>query len=55
MHWFWLASAILLEVSGTINMKLSEGFTRVIPAILMVLFYGLSFAAHSGVKENRCY
>jgi small multidrug resistance pump len=45
MSWFYLAVAILLEVVGTINMKLSQGFTRWLPTTLMFVLYGLSIAA----------
>ena len=44
MHWFYLAMAIVLEVMGTTCMKLSEGFTRLIPSVLVFLLYGVSFA-----------
>ena len=43
--WLYLAGAIILEVAGTISMKISEGFAKIIPSILIFLFYGLSFAA----------
>jgi len=43
MIWLYLILAILLEVSGTTCMKLSEGFTRVVPSILIFVFYTLSF------------
>jgi small multidrug resistance pump len=43
MTWLYLVLAILLEVSGTTCMKLSEGFTRMMPSILLVVFYTLSF------------
>ena len=43
MSWFLLVTAILFEVSGTICMKLSMGFTRRVPTILMFVFYGLGF------------
>ena len=43
MTWLYLALAILLEVSGTTCMKLSEGFTKVVPSILLFVFYSLSF------------
>jgi small multidrug resistance pump len=43
MRWFLLVTAILLEVSGTTCMKLSYGFTRRVPTILMFVFYGLGF------------
>ena len=45
MSWFYLMGAILLEVSATTCMKLSAGFTRWTPAILMFLLYGLSFTS----------
>jgi len=41
----YLALAILLEVSGTTCMKLSLGFTRLIPSLLIFVFYGASFGA----------
>ena len=43
MSWFLLVTAILFEVSGTTCMKLSYGFTRRVPTILMFVFYGLGF------------
>ena len=42
-HWLFLSGAILLEVAGTVSMKLSEGFTRPIPSVLLFLFYIASF------------
>lgn len=45
MHWVLLTAAIVLEVAGTTNMKLSEGFTRTLPSVLIFVFYGLSFTA----------
>jgi small multidrug resistance pump len=44
-HWLFLSDAILLEVAGTISMKLSEGFTRPIPSVLIFVFYIISFVA----------
>lgn len=43
MSWVYLMIAILSEVVGTTNMKLSKGFTQTIPSILIFIFYGLSF------------
>jgi small multidrug resistance pump len=43
MMWLYLVLAILLEVSGTTCMKLSEGFTKLVPSILLFVFYSLSF------------
>ena len=42
MSWLYLLLAIGLEVSGTTCMKLSHGFTRVTPSVLMFMFYGVS-------------
>lgn len=44
-HWLFLICAILFEVSGTTCMKISYGFTRMIPSLLMFVFYGLSFVS----------
>ena len=44
-HWILLTVAIVLEVAGTTSMKLADGFTRVLPSILMFTFYGASFVA----------
>ena len=43
MTWLFLALAILLEVAGTTCMKLSDGFTKMVPSILLFVFYTLSF------------
>jgi small multidrug resistance pump len=45
MSWLYLVLAIVLEVSGTTSMKLSQGFTKILPSALMFLFYGLSLSA----------
>jgi small multidrug resistance pump len=47
MHWLYLAVAILLEVAGTTSMKLSDGLTRLLPSILIFVFYAISFTALS--------
>lgn len=44
-HWLLLAAAIVLEVAGTTFMKLSYGFTRLVPSLLVVVFYAGSFLA----------
>lgn len=45
MAWLYLAVAILFEVAGTTAMKMSEGFTRLTPSILLFVLYGLAFTA----------
>ena len=44
LHWFCLAGAIALEIAGTISMKLSEGFSRTLPSVLIFVFYAGSFS-----------
>jgi len=41
--WLILLGAIVLEVSGTTAMKLSDGLTKVVPSMMMLGFYGASF------------
>lgn len=43
--WLLLFFAIVMEVSGTTCMKLSQGFTQLWPSILVFVFYGFSFTA----------
>jgi small multidrug resistance pump len=43
MHWIYLTLAILFEVAGTTCMKLSSGFSRLLPSILVVFFYAVCF------------
>jgi small multidrug resistance pump len=45
MYWLFLAIGILFEVLGTVCMKLAEGFTKLIPSVLVFVFYGISLAA----------
>lgn len=40
MHWIYLIAAILSEIAGTISMKYSEGFTKLLPSALLFIFYG---------------
>ncbi|MEH2106647.1 DMT family transporter [Nostoc sp.] len=43
ISWIYLILAILFEVSGTTCMKLSQGFTKIVPSVLIFVFYGLCF------------
>jgi small multidrug resistance pump len=43
--WWLLAAAILFEIAGTTSMKLSDGFTRLIPSIVLVVCYLVAFSA----------
>ena len=40
----YLVFAIIAETAGTVNMKLSEGFTRLAPSVLVALFYLISIS-----------
>ncbi len=44
LYWACLAGAIALEIAGTVSMKLSQGFTRTLPSVLIFVFYSASFA-----------
>ena len=35
--------AVLSEVTATTSLKFSEGFTKLVPSVIVVLGYGLSF------------
>ncbi len=43
--WLFLTGAIVLEAAGTTSMKLSAGFTRLVPSLLLFAFYAMSFTA----------
>ncbi len=52
MKWLMLSLGIVFEVLGTISMKYAEGFTKLIPSILVFVFYGISLAALVFVLEK---
>ncbi len=39
----YLAVAILSEIIATNALKLSEGFTKLLPSIIVIIFYGIAF------------
>ena len=41
--WWVLSLAILFELGGTTCMRLSEGFTKLTPSVLIFVFYAASF------------
>jgi small multidrug resistance pump len=47
--WWLLALAIVFEIGGTVCMRLSEGFTRATPSLLLFVFYAISFALNTFV------
>lgn len=42
-YYYLLLLAIVFEVCGTTCMKLSEGFSKLIPSVLIFVFYAISF------------
>ena len=55
----YLAAAIILEICGTTSLKLSDGFTRIVPSSAVVLCYVASFAllglALRGIELSFAY
>lgn len=43
MHWLYLLIAIVAEVAGTSALKASQGFTALLPSVLVVVGYGAAF------------
>ncbi len=43
MGWLFIVMAGLFEVGGIISLKLTEGFTKLKPTILLIVCMGLSF------------
>ena len=43
MAWLILAAAIVTEVAGTLALRASEGFSRLLPSIIVVIGYLASF------------
>jgi small multidrug resistance pump len=42
-HWIYLSIAIVAEVIGTSFLKGSEGFTKVVPSVVVVVGYVVAF------------
>ncbi|MFM8706425.1 MAG: SMR family transporter [Planctomycetia bacterium] len=43
VQWIYLAIAIAAEVVGTSFLRASEGFTKLVPSLMVVAGYGLAF------------
>ncbi len=52
MVWLLLVAAILFEVGGTTCMKLSYGFSRLLPSVLIFVFYVISFGSLTWVLKR---
>lgn len=60
MPYLLLAAAIALEVTATINLRLSDGFSRLLPSVLTVVGYVgafllLSLVLKAGVPVGVAY
>ena len=42
-HWFYLSVAIVAEVVGTSFLKSSEGFTKIVPSLIVAVSYAVAF------------
>ncbi len=42
-HWLILSIAIISEVIATSALKASDGFTRLLPSVIVVVGYGIAF------------
>ena len=52
MVWVLLAGAILSEVTATILLRFSEGFTKLVPSLVVIAGYGTSFLLLSHVLKR---
>jgi small multidrug resistance pump len=52
MVWLLLAGAIVSEVIGTISLRLSEGFSKPIPSVVVVVGYVVSFVLLAQVLQR---
>ena len=54
MHpWLMLAIAIAAELAATTALKLSAGFTRIVPTVVLVIGYLISFYMLSQVLKTQ--
>lgn len=44
MQWLYLAIGIVFEVLGTLYMKKADGFTKLLPSVLVFVCYALALA-----------
>jgi small multidrug resistance pump len=60
MAWVFLVIAIVAEVMATISLRLSEGFSKLLPTVLVVIGYAtaftmISFALKRGMPVAVAY
>ncbi|MGC8770829.1 MAG: DMT family transporter [Brevinematia bacterium] len=52
MKWIFLSIAILAEVVATSALKSAEGFTKLLPSIIVIIGYGIAFFFLSLTLKN---
>lgn len=52
MVWILLGAAIVSEVTATISLRLSEGFSKLLPTIVVVIGYVTSFVLLARVLQH---
>jgi small multidrug resistance pump len=52
MAWFLLLGAIVSEVTGTMALRGSQGFTRLWPSVVVVVGYGAAFVLLAQVLKS---
>ena len=43
MQWLFLSVAVVAEVIATSTLKVSDGFSRFVPSLVVIIGYGVSF------------
>ena len=52
MHYLYLAIAIVLEVTGSSLLGLSDGFTKLLPSAASLVLYGICFYAFAKALQG---
>jgi small multidrug resistance pump len=52
MKWLFLSIAICSEVAATSSLRLTEGFSRILPSVIVIAGYGCSFYFLSLTLKN---
>ncbi|MGR5995642.1 DMT family transporter [Bacillus cereus] len=55
VYWLLLLVTIIFEVAGTIAMKLSNGLTKLVPSVLIFVFYGICFSVFAIVVKKDSF
>lgn len=52
MTWLFLAGAIACEVVGTVSLRLSDGFSKLVPTIIVIIGYLAAFVLLAQVLKR---